>query len=53
MSQVKNQLEMIKDVEENKVVSDDSNMEVINYEAKRTVRSKNKGQKVHQPAATC
>jgi len=47
MSQVKNQLEMIKDVEENKVLSDDSNMEVVTYETKRTVCLKNKGQKAH------
>jgi hypothetical protein len=32
MAQMKNQMDMIKDVEENKVVSADTDMEVVNYE---------------------
>lgn len=41
MSQVKNQMDMIKDVEENKVVSADADMEVVSYEQRRA-RKKSK-----------
>ena len=35
MAQVKNQMDMIKDVEENKVISADADMEVVSYEKRR------------------
>ncbi|MCL4353944.1 hypothetical protein M1349_00540 [Patescibacteria group bacterium] len=41
MAQVKNQMDMIKDVEENKVVSADADMEVVSYE-KRRARKKSR-----------
>ena len=35
MAQVKNQMDMIKEVEENKIVSADADMEVVSYEKRR------------------
>jgi len=49
MAQVKNQMDMIKDVEENKVISADADMEVVSYEKRR---AKKKTKKNFNPVGT-